>query len=69
MELCKKVLSDRSQYVVVDGLQSDKGRVRVGVPQWAVLGPLFFLIYINDHIEGIKSNIKLFADDTTVYRS
>ena len=51
---------------IVDGQQSDIGRVRAGVPQGAVSGPLYFLIYINDLTEGIKSNIKLFADDTSL---
>ena len=66
LEFCKKNLSDRSQCVIVDGQQSDIGRVRAGVPQGAVSGPLFFLIYINDLTERIKSIIKLFADDTSV---
>ena len=43
------------------------GRISAGVPQGAVLGPLAFLIYINDITENIKSNIKLFADDTSLY--
>ena len=60
LEFCKNFLSDRSQCVIVDGQQSDIGRVRAGVPHEAVLGPLFFLIYVNDLTEGIKSNIKLF---------
>ena len=59
-------MSDRSQCVIVDGQQSDIGRIRAGVPQGAVSGPLYFLIYINDLTEGIKSNIKLFADDTSL---
>ena len=66
LEFCKNFLSDRSQCVIVDGQQSDIGRVRAGVPQGAVSGPLHFLIYINDLTEGIKSNIKLFADDTSL---
>ena len=66
LEFCKNFLSDRSQCVIVDGQQSDIGRVRAGVPQGAVSGPLYFLIYINDLTEGIKSNIKLFADDTSL---
>ena len=38
-----------------------------GVPQGAVLGPLTFLIYMNDIIKDIKANIKLFADDTSLF--
>ena len=66
LEFCKNYLSDSSQCVIVDGHKSDIGRVRAGVPQGGVFGPLFFLIYINDLTEGIKSNIKLFADDTSL---
>ena len=66
LEFCKNFLSDRSQCVIVDGQQSDIGRVRAGVPQGAVSGPQFFLIYINDLTEGIKSNIKLFAEYTSL---
>ena len=61
LEFCKNLLSDRSQCVIVDGQQSDIGRVRAGVPHVAVSWPLFFLIYVNDLTEGIKSNIKLFC--------
>ena len=63
---CLIAARDRSQCVIVDGQQSDIGRVRAGVPQGAVSEPLYFLIYINDLTGGIKSNIKLFADDTSL---
>ena len=46
---------------------SEIGHIKAGVPQGAVLGPLIFLIYINDIMEGISSDIKLFADDTTLF--
>ena len=60
-------LSGRTQSVVVEGEESDQVRVSSGVPQGSVLGPLLFLLYINDLPEGIKSQVRLFADDTAVY--
>ena len=60
-------LSDRSQCVVLDGDKSDTCPVLSGVPQGSVLGPCLFLMYINDMPDSIKSNIRLFADDTIMY--
>ena len=60
-------LSNRYQRVIVKGQASEKGLIGAGVPQGSVLGPLLFLAYINDLPAGIRSNIKLFADDVTLY--
>ena len=60
-------LSDITQCVVLGGEQSDSCSVLSGVPQWSVLGPCLFLVYINDMPESIQSSIRLFADDTIVY--
>lgn len=60
-------LTNRKQTVVVEGSSSESIGVRSGVPQGTVLGPLMFLIYINDISEGIDSHIRLFADDSVVY--
>ena len=60
----KDFLTDRQQAVVVEGTKSDTLPVESGVPQGSVLGPSLFLLYINDLPEGIKSKIRLFANDT-----
>jgi hypothetical protein len=60
-------LAERKQAVVVEGEKSDSINVESGVPQGSVLGPSLFLFYINDMPEGIRSRVRLFADDTIVY--
>ena len=60
-------LSDRQQRVVIHGQCSSWGTVNAGVPQGSVLGPLLFLIFINDIVEIVSSDIKLFADDPTLF--
>ena len=65
----KCFLSDRLQFVEVEGERSRCQSVRSGVPQGSVLGPLFFLIYINDLPPLIQSSCRLFADDAVIYNT
>ena len=60
-------LNNRQQRVTLTGSYSIISAVESGVPQGSVLGPLLFLIYINDLEKNIKSNIKFFADDTMLF--
>ena len=61
-------LKDRRQRVVVDGEVSSWKSVLSGVPQGSVLGPILFLVYINDLEEGVTGKILKFADDTKLFR-
>ena len=61
-------LTDRRQRVVVDGEVSSWKSVLSGVPQGSVLGPILFLVYINDLEEGVTGSILKFADDTKLFR-
>ena len=67
LTLIKDYLSNRKQRVVLNGQESDWEDLHSGVPQGSVLGPLLFLIYINDLTDNITSNIKLFADDSSLF--
>ena len=60
-------LSDWKQWVVVDGASSSYS-VELGKPQGTLLGPLLFLIFINDINSNITSKIHLFADDCLIYK-
>ena len=69
LEWIADFLHSRTQSVLVDGQQSNKTYVTSGVPQGSVLGPLLFLIYINDLPDCLTSTTtRLFADDSVVYR-
>ena len=59
-------LSERRQRVVLPGAITDWAYIKAGVPQGSIIGPLLFLIFINDIVNDIGSNIRLFADDTSL---
>ncbi len=63
----KDFLTDRQQRVVVNTSSSEWAEVKSGVPQGSVLGPLLFLLYVNELPEIIQNRCKMFADDTKVY--
>ena len=60
-------LSNRRQRVVLNGQVSERTFVKAGVPQGSILGPLLFLIYINDIVNELRASVRLFADDTSLY--
>ena len=65
--LIKSFLSDREQRVVLNGQNSDYTMISAGVPQGSILGPLLFLMYINDLPKDLRCDVKLFADDTCLF--
>ena len=60
----KYYLSERKQFVEINGKKSEWQNVTSDIPQGSVLGPLLFLIYINNLPDGIMSTIYMYADDT-----
>jgi hypothetical protein len=67
LNILTSFLANREQRVVLDGQTSEWGSVEAGVPQGSILGPLLFLVYINDLIEVVESDINIFADDTFIF--
>ena len=67
LKLIQSFLSNRFQRVLLNGQTLEWLPVKAGEPQGSILGPLFFLIYINDLSENIESTVKLFADDTSLF--
>ena len=67
-EWIKEFLCGRSQVVMVNGEKSIPASVVSGIPQGTVLGPLLFVVYINDILDSVSSDGLLFADDTKIFR-
>ena len=70
LEWIKNYFCNRVQYVEYDGTSSSPRTIKCGVPQGSILGPLFFLIYINDLCNASNViDLVLFADDTNLFFS
>ena len=67
LDLIDSFLNERYQRVLLNGQSSDWLPIKAGVPQGSILGPLFFLIYINDLANDLSTNVKMFADDTSLF--
>ena len=67
VEWFKSYLLDRCQFVSVNGVSSQEMCIQSGVPQGSLLGPLLFIIFINDLPQSIRNaSVDIFADDTTL---
>ena len=62
-------LNERQQKVIIRGCTSNPKPINAGVPQGSVLGPLLFLIYVNDIADSLLSLTRLFADDSSLFYS
>ena len=69
LEWFRNYLTNRKQYVVINGICSSPNILKIGVPQGSILGPLLFLLYINDLPICSELFTLLFADDTTLLAS
>ena len=65
--LIRNFLRERKQRALLNGKISQWANVSAGAPQGSVLGPLFFLVYINDLVDNVDSDVKMFADDTSLF--
>ena len=65
--LISSFLNNRQLQVVLEGKSSQEYPVNAGVPQGSILGPAFFLLYINDLPDDVICDIVIYADDTTRY--
>ena len=70
LKLMKNYLSNRRQCVIANNIESTLRSISCGVPQVSILGPLLFLIYVNDMPKCVKQwTVQLYADDTVIYFS
>lgn len=69
LKFVESYLSNRQQFVSVNGKQSSMLDVSLGVPQGSVLGPFFFIVTINDLSSNVNSKVVIYADDTTLFAS
>ena len=67
LNIFEDFLINGKQRVALNGQTSNWENIHAGVPQGSILGPLLFLIYINDLAENLSSNRKLFADGTSLF--
>ena len=65
----KEFLKERTQIVMVNGVGIEPTSVLSGIRQGTVLGPLFFVVYINDILDKVETHGLLFADDAKIYRA
>ena len=66
LQILSNFLSNRYQRTTLNGKTSSWCQIEAGVPQGSV-GPLLFLVYINDITDGLKSEVRIFADDTSLF--
>lgn len=67
LNLFRDYLTDRTQVTVINSVSSETSRIRCGVPQGSILGPLLFLLYINDLPNcDLLSDVRMCADDTNL---
>ena len=67
LSILTDLLSDRSQRTIISGKSSQWRQIQAGVPQGSLLGPLLFFLYINDLLDGMKSDARIFADDRSLF--
>ena len=67
LHILSDFVSSRKQKVALNGQNSSWTNVHAGVPQGSILGPVLFLIYINDSSDNLRSIAKIFADDKSLF--